>query len=167
MATQASRSAGFSLTEVLVALAIAVLFTAVLTRLVINTRMSAAKIRELVEMMTLGDTLLEQQTSQQIPKTSDGRSQRLAWHIDVVPMAISAVARRVNLPTTDQTGAKTAGLAAAPDFTQSSDSFRNSTEPATDHGPQLVPFHVTIVVESPTGRKYVADTVSLGPPAKP
>ena len=157
MAARASRSAGFSLAEALVALAIAVLLTAVLTRLVSNTRMNAGKIRELLEMMTLSDSLLEQ-VSQRLPETSNGRAGHFAWQIGAIPMAITAVARKVNakIPTSDQPSTKTAGLTSAPEF---------ATNPTTpDDTPKWIPFHVTIVVESMSGRKYVTDTIGIGPP---
>jgi type II secretory pathway pseudopilin PulG len=168
MVARTRRSAGFSLAEALVALAIAVLLTAVLTRVVSNTRMSAAKIRELVEMMTLSDKLLEQ-VSQQLPETTNGHTGHFAWHIGVTPTTMTAIARKVNpkIPSNDQPGTKTAGLTSAPEFAGTSIAAGQAATPKSDDGPKWIPFHVTILVESSSGRKYVTDTVSIGPePAK-
>jgi type II secretory pathway pseudopilin PulG len=164
MVARPSRCAGFSLAEALVALAIAVLLAAVLTRLVSNTRMSAGKIRELLEMMTLSDSLLEQ-ASQRSPETSNGRTGHLAWQIGATPMAITAVARRVNakVPTADQAQTKTAGLTAAPEFATSPSPSSHGAVPPPDDASKWVPFHVIIVVQSASGRKYVTDTISIGP----
>jgi prepilin-type N-terminal cleavage/methylation domain-containing protein len=164
-----NRSAGFSLVEVLVALTIAVLLTAVLTRVISNTRMNASKIRELVQMMTLSDSVLEK-VSRQSPETTSGRSGPLAWHIQVSPMAMSAVAHIVNIktPTADQSVAKASGATlpamSAPD-TESSDNgpaSANGSASAPKDPVQWIPLHVTIVVESSSGRKYVTDTASIG-----
>jgi prepilin-type N-terminal cleavage/methylation domain-containing protein len=158
-----NRSAGFSLVEVLVALTIAVLLTAVLTRVISNTRMNASKIRELVQMMTLSDSVLEK-VSRQAPETTSGRSGPLAWHIQVSPMAMSAVAHTVNIktPTADRSVAMASGSTlpamSAPD-TESSD---NGPASAPKDPGQWIPLHVTIVVESSSGRKYVTDTASIG-----
>ena len=168
MASETNRLAGFSLAESLVALAIAALLVVAVTRLVANTRLNAGKVRELVEMMALSDSLLEH-VSQGMPETSDGRTGHFTWHIDVTPMSLTAVARRVNLrgPVANQSGTKTLGLSSAPESTSKSDSSR--TEPATTphDAVKWTPFHVTILVKSPSGRKYVTDTVKIGSqPAK-
>jgi hypothetical protein len=159
VAPRTSRSAGFSVAEALVALAIAAMLTGILTRLVSNTRMSAGKVRELVEMMTLSQSLLEE-TSQHSPKSSMGRTGRLAWRISVDPIAITAVARTVKpkSSTADQSTTPTLGLAPASEFAQ--DSAKAPSQP--DEGANWIPYHVTILIESPTGRKYVTDTVNIG-----
>jgi hypothetical protein len=95
MVPRVHRSAGFSLAEALMALVIAAMLAAALTRFISNTRMNAGEIRELVEMMTLSDSLLEQ-TSPQEPGITDGRTGRFAWRVVVAPIAFGAVARRVN-----------------------------------------------------------------------
>jgi type II secretory pathway pseudopilin PulG len=154
------RSAGFSLAEALVALAIAAMLAVVLTRVISNTRASTGKIRELVEMMTLSDTLLEQTSSQQ-PGTTQGRSGRFAWRVAVVPMAFNAVARRVNekvLAAADQHQSRASGS------TSTSDSSSKPT-PAPEQAPNMIPFRVNVLVESPSGRRYAADTIRIAAPA--
>jgi type II secretory pathway pseudopilin PulG len=155
------RSAGFSLAEALVALAIAAVLAVALTRLVSNTRANAGKIRELVEMMTLSDSLLEQTTSQQ-PGITQGRTGRFAWRVAIVPMAFNAVARRVNekvLAVADQHQSK------APGSTSTSDSSFSKPTPAPEQAPNKIPFRVNVLVESPSGRRYAADTIRIGAPA--
>jgi type II secretory pathway pseudopilin PulG len=153
------RSAGFSLAEALVALAIAAVLAVALTRLVSNTRANAGKIRELVEMMTLSDSLLEQTTSQQ-PGITQGRTGRFAWRVAIVPMAFNAVARRVNekvLAVADQHQSKASG--------STSDSSSSKPTPAPEQAPSKIPFRVNVLVESPSGRRYAADTIRIGAPA--
>jgi len=161
MATRAGRSAGFSLVEALTALAIAAMLAAVLTRMVSNTRMSAGKIRELVEMITLGDSLLEQ-ISLQNPGTTSGRSAGFAWRISVSPATFTATARRVNAkgPAANQS---TPALGLVAD----SDSSHKEQTSASQHTIEWIPFRVNILVESPSGRKYAADTISIGPRPAP
>jgi prepilin-type N-terminal cleavage/methylation domain-containing protein len=160
MVPRTHRSAGFSLVEALIALAIAAMLAAVLTRLIGNTRANAGKIRELVEMMTVSDSLLEQ-TSPRVPGTMNGRTARFAWRVVVAPVAFSAVARRVNVKapaTADQNRANAPGLPPI------SDSAPGKPTSKPEQVAKWMPFRVTVFVESPSGRKYAADTISLGPP---
>ena len=154
MVHRAHGSAGFSLAEALIALAVAAVLAVALTRLVGNTRANAGKIRELVEMMTLSDSLLEQ-TSSQGPGTTHGRTGRFAWRVVVAPAAFSAVARRVSVKVLAST--KVAGLPI-------SASSRGEPTSVPDEVVKWVPVHVTVFVESPTGQRYAADTISLCPP---
>jgi type II secretory pathway pseudopilin PulG len=153
------RSAGFSLAEALVALAIAAMLAVGLTRLVSNTRANTGKIRELVEMMTLSDSLLEQTLSQQ-PGITQGHTGRFAWRIAVAPMAFGAVARRVNkktLPAADQHPSKIS------DQSSTSDGFSSKSTP--EPVANKIPLRVNVLVESPSGRRYAADTIRIGTPA--
>src|SRR5215469_8321609 len=87
----ASASAGFSLTEALVALAIAAFLAAVLTRFVSTTRANALRIRQEVAMDILGDNLLERLGSRELqPGRTDGRNGALRWRIDVAQITFSA-----------------------------------------------------------------------------
>jgi prepilin-type N-terminal cleavage/methylation domain-containing protein len=163
MAFRTNRLAGFSLAESLVALAIAALLAAALTRFVSNTRMNAGKVDELIEMMALGDSLLEH-VSQKTPETSDGRAGRFTWHIDVVPMAISAVSRKLapkKNPAAGQSGPTTAGLATAESTSGSDNSIMEPATAPPQDPVKWMPVHVTILVKSQSGRKYVTDTVSI------
>lgn len=151
--------------EALVALSIAALLTAALTRLVSTTRMNAGKIREFVEMMALSNSLLER-VSEDVPDTSYGRTGRYVWHVDVTPMTMSAVARQVvrKSATENQSTSNGPGLGPLADFNLNAPISDDETAPKPNEGAKWVPFHVTILVESPSGRRYVTDTVSVGHP---
>jgi len=163
VAKRAHRSAGFSLAEALIALAIAAMLAAVLTRMVSNTRMSAGKIRELVEMITLGDSLLEQ-TPSPSEGTTAGRSGTLAWRISAIPIDFAPVPRRVNVKSADaaQGHAPSTGMGAGLQNTQNAST---AAQPAPPPAADWIPYHVVVVIQSPSGRKYESDTISLGPRA--
>jgi len=92
-----SATSGFSLTEALVALAIAAFLAAVLTRFVSSTRANALRVRQEVAMDILSDSLLERLNSRDLqPGRTDGRSGTLRWHIDIAPMTFSAHALSVS-----------------------------------------------------------------------
>ena len=157
----AHRSAGFSLAEALIALAIAAVLAAALTRLASNTRMNAGKLGELVEMMTVSDSLLEQ-ASPRVPGTTSGRTGGFAWRVAVTPVAFGAVAQRVEekaVATADQPSGKAAGLPPI-----SGGGSRGEPAPTPEQVVKWIPFRVSVLIESPSGRKYAADTISLGPP---
>src|SRR6516225_514368 len=89
--------AGFSLAEALVALVIAALLAAVLTRFASSTRMNALKIREQVTVDILGDSLLEHVSADhlQVGRT-DGRIGNLGWRLEVSPISIFVRATSVS-----------------------------------------------------------------------
>ena len=92
-----SGTAGFSLVEALVALAIAALLAAVLTRFVSGTRANAQNVREEIALELASDDLLEHLAiGKSLPGRIDGRSGRLAWHVDIEPIAFSANAEVVS-----------------------------------------------------------------------
>src|SRR5262249_12532647 len=81
------RSSGFSLVEVLAALAIAAALSAALMHTFSNTRYSATRIRELIDSMTLGDNLLSHMSAQKIqPTRIDGRDGGFTWRIVIEPV---------------------------------------------------------------------------------
>lgn len=148
-------SAGFSIAEALIAIAIAAILAVALTRLASNTRMNARNIQELLNMMNLNEALLTQVTPT-APGTVDGRTGAYSWRAVTVPMNFMAIARRVNDKSSDRntTQAKTPG-------------FSPVSETPTEKKPEAQtviwrPFHVTVSIQSPAGRVYVADTLSIG-----
>ena len=112
---EASPISGFSLTEALVALAIAAFLGAVLTRFVSNTRANALQIRQEVATDILSDSLLESLGSRELrPGRIDGRSGALRWHIDVRPMTFSAQALSLSEKKPANSAQQTNGLGVAP-----------------------------------------------------
>jgi prepilin-type N-terminal cleavage/methylation domain-containing protein len=151
------RSSGFSLAEVLVALAIAAMLAVVLTRFASNTRLIAGRIRELVEMMSLSNYLLEK-SSMRKPVPDQGRTAGFAWRISVDPISYTAVARRVSEEESPKQNTT------SPTFGK--DNPRAQPPAASKDTKNWIPFRMTIVVEAPSGRQYTADTIGLGPPPK-
>ena len=90
-----NRSAGFTLIEVLVALAIATIMAIALTRFVVGTRANASKVGEALEMTALGETLLGRVAVGHVwsPGRTDGRSGQYSWRVEVTPIGMQAVAR--------------------------------------------------------------------------
>jgi hypothetical protein len=154
-------SAGFSLAEALAAIVIAALLAVVLTRVANNTRMNAGKIQELVSMMGLNGALLAQVAPKELG-TTHGRAGMFHWHIDVAPLNFVATARRMNKePSDSDTSSRTAvGLA---DFSDISAQIKKP-EPAVTT--KWLPVYVTVVVDSPSGRRYSFDTISIAPEPK-
>src|ERR1700728_2121926 len=92
-----SGTAGFSLAEALVALAIAAFLVAALTRFVSTTRANALQIREGVAIDMLGESLLERLGVTQVqPGGTNGRTGALFWHIDVAPIVFYAHATSIS-----------------------------------------------------------------------
>jgi prepilin-type N-terminal cleavage/methylation domain-containing protein len=163
MSQRPDRSAGFTLGEVLVALAVAAMLATVLTRFVAGTRMNAFKVRELIEIGTLSDSLLERISSQELRAArTDGRNAGFTWHIVVSPLAFTAIARKVNeksTPVADTGQGKHIGLTPI-----SSRSSGDEPKPAqTQPGVNFIPYHVSLVIEARSGRRYAADTIRIGP----
>jgi len=183
-------TAGFSLTEALVALAIAAFLAAVLTRFMSGTRLNAFKVREEVAMDVLSDSLLERLVARELqPGRTDGRSGSLRWRIDVAPIAYYARARSVaeKKPAPGQqappgqtgpSGQSGFGQSSGPSLSNllgqsalssqtsptglssGSNSFGAQPAPAK---PAVIwsPFHVTAVISSPSGRSHEIDTIRI------
>ena len=144
---------GFSLLEALIAIVIAAILAVALTRVANNTRMNAAKIQELVRMMSLNDALLSQLAPTELGVTH-GRTGRFSWQIAVAPLRFTATALRINSEAIGTVPAtKVLGLSAI------SDEPLKTTKP--DEGPKWFPVYVTVATGSSTGRKYSVDTISL------
>jgi hypothetical protein len=134
----------------------------VLTRFVASTRMNALKVRELVEIGTLSDSLLERLSSQELRVArTDGRNTGFTWHMVVSPLAFSAIARKVNEKSTrvaDTGQGKHVGL------TPVSSSSGDEPKPVqAQSAVNLIPYHVSLVIEARSGRRYAADTIRIGP----
>ena len=115
MPREASPTSGFSLTEALVALAIAAFLGAALTRFVSGTRANALQVRQEVAMDLLSDSLLETLGARELqPGRRDGRSGALRWHIDVGPMTFSAHALSLSEKKLGNAAPQSNGLGAAP-----------------------------------------------------
>ena len=87
------RTCGFSLPEVLVALAVAAMMAAVLTRHVAGTRLSAAQVGERVEVWTISQSMLDGLPTTLSPGASSGQIGAYRWHREIAPIASDAVAR--------------------------------------------------------------------------
>lgn len=159
-------SAGFSLAEVLVALAIAAMMTVVLVRFIAGTRANAARIGEALEMATLADTLLARIVSgpglQQ--GQTNGRTGDLVWRVEVLPVAFTAVARTVHqrkAAAAEENAAENIKSKAAGKPIKLVRETSGAPGTATNN---WIPYRVAITIETALGRRHVADTVRIGPP---
>ena len=87
------RTCGFSLAEVLVALAVATMMAAVLTRYVAGIRFNAAQVRERVELWTISQSMLDGLSKTLSPGTSSGQIGAYRWHREIAPVTSDAEAR--------------------------------------------------------------------------
>jgi prepilin-type N-terminal cleavage/methylation domain-containing protein len=153
---------GFSLIEALVALAIAAVLTAAVTRLVAATRVNAAGIGELTEMSALADTLMARVASSQSLRAgrTDGRRGAFSWHIDIAAVPFTALARRTSeKKAEDSAGAKNSG---APGKMPAAFGGGDARAPAAPPIAWIV-YSVAVVIEAPSGRRYAVDTLRTGP----
>ena len=158
------RSAGFSLAEVLVALAIAAMMTAVLVRFIAGTRVHAARVSEALEMGAVADTLLSRVTSGRDlrPGRTDGRAGSFAWRIDIQPIAFRPIPRRLQKrqqSVADADAPRDAKTRAAGKPMNADAEESQSRTPAGN----WFAYRVSVAVEAPSGRKHVADSVRVGP----
>jgi prepilin-type N-terminal cleavage/methylation domain-containing protein len=130
---------GFSLTEVLVALAVAAMMAAVLTRHVAGTRFNAAQVRERLEVWTISQSMLDGLNKTLSPGTSSGQIGAYQWHREIAPIAPRVVAQ-IEAPSA-----------------QSALSGRQSAAPSI----AWVLYRVTMQIEAPSGRQYAADTIRI------
>jgi prepilin-type N-terminal cleavage/methylation domain-containing protein len=160
-----SRSAGFSLAEVLVALAIAALLTAMLVRFVVGTRANAGRIGETLEMATVAETLLARAVSAPSlhPGRTDGRVGSLRWRMEVHPIPFAAVASRVHerpAPASARVGGAKVRAEPAGKPMEGDEGGSERAAPKRT----WTTYRVAVAVEAPSGRKHVADTIKVGPP---
>jgi prepilin-type N-terminal cleavage/methylation domain-containing protein len=160
-----SRTSGFSLAEVLVALAIAAMVAAMLVRFVGSTRVNAARVGEALEATMMAETLLARIASGQDLQRgrTDGRTGDFLWRIEIQPIAFTAVARRVHERSSAAPAEADAGRAATSATGRSTRQFAENA--GLEAGPAInwTPYRVVVAVVAPSGRKHVADTVRLGP----
>lgn len=151
-------TAGFSLTEALVALAIAAFLVAILTRFVSGTRLNAFKVGEEVAMDILSDSLPQRLLARELqPGRTDGRSGAYRWYVDVVPIAFYASALSVHKKKPTATaGGQTVALGLSP---VSNPAAVSRSQPAITWNT----YHVTAVVNAPSGRSHAIDTIAIAP----
>jgi prepilin-type N-terminal cleavage/methylation domain-containing protein len=144
--TTGRRTCGFSLAEVLVALAVAAMMAGVLTRYVAGTRFNAAQVRERVELWTISQTMLGGLSKTLSRGTSSGQIGAYRWHREIAPIELDAVAR---------TEAASAQGGALEDHTRSLGGRRTAA---------WVLYRVKVQIEAPSGRQYEADTFRITRP---
>jgi prepilin-type N-terminal cleavage/methylation domain-containing protein len=159
------RSGGFSLAEVLVALAIASLMTTVLVRFVAGTRVNAARISEVLEMTTMAETILARVASGPAvqPGRTDGRAGDFHWRVEIQPVAFMALPRTVHeRHVAGSAGAGAESTGALPIAKRANAASENSGAMAAPTR-NWIPYRVSVAVAAPSGRTHVVDTVRIGP----
>ena len=157
-----SGTAGFSLAEALVALAIAAFLVAALTRFVSNTRATALQIREEVAMDMLGESLLERLGVTQLqPGRTNGRTGALFWQIDAAPIVFYAhttsVGEKKRGPGTATGQAPALGLTALTGQTTPTTETPNKPPPRIT----WIPYHIKAAISRPSGHSYEIDTIRI------
>ena len=143
------RTCGFSLAEVLVALAVATMMAAVLTRYVAGIRFNAAQVRERVELWTISQSMLDGLSKTLSPGTSSGQIGAYRWHREIAPITSDAEAR-TEAPRAE---------GALEDHLRSLGG-RRTAAPSTS----WVLYRVKVQIEAPSGRQYAADTIRITRP---
>jgi type II secretory pathway pseudopilin PulG len=157
-----SRTAGFSLAEALVALAIAAFLVAVLTRFVSSTRANALQIREEVAMDMLSESLLERLGVTQLKAgRTNGRTGALFWHIDAAPIVFYAhatsVAEKKRGPGAATGQPPAVGLTALTGQTTSTTETPNKSAPRVT----WIPYHIKAAIRRPSGHSHEIDTIRI------
>jgi hypothetical protein len=134
---------------VLVALAVAAMMAAVLTRYVAGTRLNAAQVRERMELWAMSQSMLDGVSTTLSPGASSGQIGAYRWHREITSIAAEAVAR------TEAASAQ----GVLEDHLQSPDG-RQTTAPSTT----WVLYRVKVKIEAPSGRQYEADTIRITRP---
>jgi prepilin-type N-terminal cleavage/methylation domain-containing protein len=130
---------GFSLTEVLVALAVAAMMAAILTRYVAGTSFNVAQVRERLEVWTLSQSMLDGLSKTLSPGTSSGQIGTYRWNREIAPITPRVVA-----------------LTEAP-----------SAQGVLGGRPSAAPniawalYRVKVQIEAPSGRQYATDTIRI------
>jgi prepilin-type N-terminal cleavage/methylation domain-containing protein len=143
------RTCGFSLPEVLVALAVAAMMAAVLTRYVAGTRLNAAQVRERVELWTISQSMLDGLSTTLSPGASSGQIGAYRWHREIAPIASDAVAR-TEAPSVQ---------GVLEDDLRSLGGHQTAAPSTT-----WVLYRVKVQIEAPSGRQYEADTIRITRP---
>jgi hypothetical protein len=157
-----SATAGFSLAEALVALVIAALLAAVLTRFASSTRMNALKIREQVTMDILGESLLEHVSAGRLqPGRIDGRIGALGWRLDVSPIPIFVRATSVSERKPAQSDTRLSNAAPSSPMSNEPDNLPTASQPKS-----MITWNVyrlTAVIRAPSGRRHAIETIKILP----
>ena len=161
-----SATAGFSLVEVLVALAIAALLAAVLTRFVSGTRLNALKVREQVAIDNLSDSLLEQVGARELePGRTDGRIGALQWRLEISPVPVDA--RAISMSEKKSNPSDTRQSSVTPLSAISNDP---NTQSATSQPKPLMTwkaYRLAVVISAPSGRSHAIETIKILPQKSP
>jgi hypothetical protein len=144
-----NRSAGFSLVEALITLAIAAMLAGVLTHFVANTRANASSVAEMMETAALVDTLLAgiPANAPMKPGRIQGTNGGLAWWIDVSAVPFNSYPLRVVARRPVESRSGTTAV---------------SAEPSLSPPVETELLHVAATVQARSGRRYVVDTVRMG-----
>jgi prepilin-type N-terminal cleavage/methylation domain-containing protein len=139
-------TAGFSLAEALVALAIAALLASAINRFVSSTRFNARNVREEVALELASDDLLGHLAAGKlVPGRTDGHSGSVTWRLDIAPIVFSANAEVVSEKQPAPAGnSQPATVGSSPETTWS-------------------PYYVVAIVKTPSGRSYAVDTIRIVP----
>jgi len=140
---------GFSLTEVLVALAVAAMMAAVLTRHVAGTRFNAAHVRERLELGTISQSMLDGLPKTLSPGTSSGQIGAYRWRSEISPITSDTVAQTESPSAQSVLEDRPRSLGG-----------RGTAAPSTP----WVLYRVKVQIEAPSGRQYAADTVRITQP---
>jgi hypothetical protein len=150
------------LVEALVALVIAALLAAVLTRFASNTRINALKIRQQVTMDVLGDSLLEHVGADQLqPGRTDGRIGGLAWRLDVSPISVYARATSVSEKNPAQLDGRQSSAAPFSPLLNGSENQPTALQPK----PMIswTVYRLTAAISAPSGRSHTIETIKVSP----
>jgi prepilin-type N-terminal cleavage/methylation domain-containing protein len=158
------RCAGFSLVETLVALAISSILVVMFARATADTRANAANILEFVTMMELSESLFEQ-TAVSDQGTMEGSDGGLAWRTVAVPISFTAVAGYVIDGATPGKSIDGRPPSITPGLTTAKDFSPARADSTAGEAFSWIPFHVITTVQSRSGRKYIADSITLANPA--
>jgi prepilin-type N-terminal cleavage/methylation domain-containing protein len=173
-----SKSAGFSMLEALIALAIAAILSIAATRGLATTRQNASKLREQLTLDAVADNLVNRAAEHTLEEgRTTGRTGILDWHLEVAP--ITADARVLYSKANKQDDAKgsqgdvthsgpDASTAALVTHTLSS----QPVPQAGQDGPEAAPkksatvwqtFRVAVAVVARSGRRVEIDAIRIGP----
>jgi prepilin-type N-terminal cleavage/methylation domain-containing protein len=154
-----SAAAGFSLVEVLVALAIATLLSAVLTRLVSGTRINALKVREQVAIDILSDDLLEQVGARELELgRTDGRIGGLQWQLEISPVPVYARAISISEKKSNPSDIRQSNA------TPLSALSNTNQQPATSQpNPPITwkVYRLAGAISAPSGRSHAIETIKI------
>ena len=140
---------GFSLAEVLVALAVAAMMAAILTRYVAGTRFNVAQVHERLELGTISQSMLDGLGETLSPGSSSGQNGPYRWRMEIAPITPDAVA---------QTEAPS-GQGPLEDILRAVGGQRTAASSTA-----WVLYRVKVQIEAPSGRQYAADTIRISRP---